>query len=110
LGDLPLITGVWKNNLNQVIIWRMYCADQDDDVPSLLASLPEETYKTSLQSLEFSFDSRNVVIFDSALRGKEAQSESITFEIAPGRYLVTTHIVKPTPRAEFLLHRFYPVA
>src|ERR1700722_7629426 len=32
LGDRPLITGVWKNSLNQVIIWRISYADPDDDV------------------------------------------------------------------------------
>jgi Immunity protein 21 len=109
LGDMPLITGVWRNPLNQMIIWRIYFAEADDDVPSMLASLPEESYGAALESIEFSFDSRNVVIFDSALPGDEAQSESTSFDFAPGKYQVTTHVVKPTPSEELLLHRFRPI-
>jgi immunity protein 21 of polymorphic toxin system len=109
LGEMPLVTGVWKNSLNQIVLWRIFYAEQDDDVPGMLASLPEETFETSLQSIELSFGSRNVVIFDSALPGDEAQAESISFKIAPGKYVVTTHVAKPTPSAELLLHRFYPI-
>jgi hypothetical protein len=110
LGEMPLITGVWKNSLNQVVLWRIYYADQEDDVPRMLTSLPEETHNASLQSIEFSFGSQNVIIFDSAWPGDEAQSDSISFEIAPGNYRVTTHVADPTPRAKLLLHRFYPIA
>jgi hypothetical protein len=39
----------------------------------------------------------------------EAQSKSVSFEITPRRCQVTTHEVKPTPTAELLLHRFYPI-
>ena len=109
LGDRPLITGVWKNSLNQVIIWRISYAEHDDDVPSLLASLDETSFEAPLESIEFSFGSWHVVIFDTSLPGAEAESESVSFDIAPGRYLVTTHEVRPTPRVELLLHRFYPI-
>lgn len=109
LGDRPLITGVWKNPLNQVIIWRVSFADPNDDVPSLLASLTEEAFVAPLEAIEFSFGSRNIVIFDTSLPGDEAAEESASFDIVPGKYLVTTHQVRPTPRAELLLHRFYPV-
>jgi Immunity protein 21 len=109
LGERPLITGVWKNSLNQVVIWRISCADPDDDVPSLLESLGEKSFEAPLESIEFSFGSRNVVIFDSSLPGNEAESESVSFDIAPGRYQVTTHEVQPTPRTELLLHRFYAI-
>jgi hypothetical protein len=109
LGDRPLITGVWKNSLNQVIIWRISYAEPDDDVASLLASLTEKSFETPLESIEFSFDSRNIIIFDTSSPGDEAESEAVSFDIAPGKYLVTTHEVRPTPRAELLLHRFYPI-
>jgi hypothetical protein len=101
-----MITGVWKDPLRRLIIWRISYAEHDDDVPSLLASLTEESFGAPLESIEFSFGSRNVVIFDTSLPGDEAESESVAFEIEPGRYLVTTHVVKPTPSAELLLHRF----
>jgi hypothetical protein len=106
LGDRPLITGVWRNSRSQVIIWRISYAEPDDDVPSLLESLAEKSFEAPLESIEFSFYSRRVVIFDSALPGDEAQSASISFDITPGRYQVTTHEVQPTPTAELLLHRF----
>ena len=106
LGDRPLITGVWKNSFNQVIIWRISYAEEDDDVPTMLASLTEKSFEAPLASIEFSFDSPNVVIFDSACPGDEAQSESVSFDVAPGRYQVTTHVIKPTRRAELVLHRF----
>jgi hypothetical protein len=106
LGDRPLITGVWKDSLNRLIIWRISYADPDDDVPSLLASLDEKSFGKPVESIEFSFGSRDVVIFDTASPGDEAGLESVSFEIDPDRYLVTTHVVKPTPRAELLLHRF----
>jgi len=109
LGDRPLITGVWKNSLGQVIIWRISYAEPDDDVPSLLASLNKKSFRAPLESIEFSFGSRKVVIFDTSLPGDEAEAESVSFEITPGRYQVTTHVVKPTPTAEFLLHRFNPI-
>ena len=109
LGDRPLITGVWKNSRSEVIIWRISYAEEDDDIPSLLGSLTEQSFEAPLESIEFSFDSSNVVIFDSALPGDEAQSESVSFDIAPGRYQVTTHVVQPTPMTELLLHRFYPI-
>src|ERR1700704_1860564 len=110
LGDRPLITGVWKNALNQVIVWRICFADPADDVPRMLASLSEKSFEAPFESIVFSFGSRNIVIFDSALPGDEAQEESVSFEIAPGKYQVTTHLVHPTPRAELMLHRFYPIA
>ena len=109
LGDRPLITGAWKNHLDQIIIWRISYADEDDDVPSLLAALNEKSFGVALESIEFSFGSPNVVIFDSALPGDEAQSESVSFDIVPGRYQVTTHVVQPTPMTELLLHRFYAI-
>jgi immunity protein 21 of polymorphic toxin system len=109
LGDRPLITGVWKNSRSQVMIWRISYAEPDDDVPSLLASLAEKSFETPLESIEFSFYSRSVIIFDSAVPGDEAQSESVSFDIAPGKYQVTTHEVRPTPGAELLLHRFYAI-
>jgi Immunity protein 21 len=106
LGDRPLITGAWKDALNRWIICRICYADPDDDMPRLLAALDEKSFAAPLESTEFSFDSAHVVIFDASLPGDEWESESISFEIAPGRYLVTTHLVKPTPRVELLLHRF----
>jgi hypothetical protein len=109
LGDRPMITGVWKNPLNQVVIWRISYAEEDDDVPSLLASLPERLFEFPVESIEFTFESPNVLIFDSALPGDEGQSESVSFDVAPGRYRVTTHVVRPAPSAEFVLHRFYPI-
>jgi hypothetical protein len=109
LGDRPLITGVWKNSLNQVVIWRVSYAEEDDDVPSLLASLDEKSFEAPLESIGFSFGSRNVVIFDTSLPGDEAESESVSFDIAPGSYQVTTHEVHPTPDSELLLHRFYAI-
>jgi hypothetical protein len=109
LGEMPLITGVWKDAENHVVIWRIYFADPDDNIPSMLASLPEESYGKSVESIEFSFSSPNVVIFDSALAGDEAQEELVSFEIDPGKYQLTTHIVRPTTRVQLLLHRFYPI-
>lgn len=110
LGDMPLITGVWRNFRDQTAIWRIYCADPDDDVPSMLASVPEESYGSALESTEFAFGSRDIMIFDSALPGDEAKSESISFDVAPGRYMVMTHVVRATSRAELLVHRFHPIA
>jgi Immunity protein 21 len=109
LGDRPMMTGVWKNSLNQAVIWRISYAEEDDDVPSLLASLAEASFASPLESIEFAFGSPNVIIFDSALPGDEGQSESVSFDIAPGRYRVTTHVVRPAASAEFVLHRFHPV-
>jgi Immunity protein 21 len=109
LGDRPMMTGVWKNSLDQVVIWRISYAEEDDDVPSLLASLAEASFESPLESIEFAFGSPNVIIFDSALPGGEGQSESVSFDIAPGRYRVTTHVVRPAASAEFVLHRFHLV-
>jgi hypothetical protein len=109
LGERPLITGVWKDPLNRLIIWRISYADPDDDIPSLLASLNEKSFEAPLESIEFSFASRHIVIFDTASPGDEADLESVSFDIAPGRYLVTTHVVRPILRAELLLHRFQAI-
>src|SRR5215472_14919658 len=107
LGDRPLITGVWRNALNQVVIWRVSYAEPDEDVVDLLASLTERAFAAPIESLEFSFGSGDVIIFDTSLPGKESDEESVAFNIRPGRYLVTTHEVRPSPSSEFLLHRFY---
>jgi hypothetical protein len=80
--------------------------EEDDDIPAMLASLAEKSFEGSLETVELSFDSPNVVIFDSFCRSNEAQSESVSFEIAPGRYQVTTHFVKPAPTTELVLPRF----
>jgi hypothetical protein len=109
LGDRPLITGVWKDSLNRVIIWRISYANPDDDVPSLLASLDQKSFGKPEESIEFSFGSRDVVVFDSVWPGDEAGLEFVSFDIDSGRYLVTTHVVRPCPSAELLLHRFHPV-
>ena len=109
LGERPLITGVWNDALNRLIIWRISYAEPDDDVPSLLASLDEKSFEKPVESIEFSFGSRDVVIFDTASPGDEAGLESVSFEIEPRKYLVTTHIVKPAPTAELLLHRFHAI-
>jgi hypothetical protein len=106
LADRPMITGVWKNALGQVIIWRISYAEEEDDIPAMLASLAEKSFEGPLESIEFSFGSPNVVIFDSSCHGNEAQLESVSFDIAPGRYQVTTHEVRPAPTTELILHRF----
>jgi hypothetical protein len=107
LADRPMITGVWKDALGRAIIWRISYAEEGDDIPAMLASLTEKSFASSLESVEFSFGSPDVVIFDSSCPGKEAQPESISFDIAPGKYQVTTHVVKPAPRTELVLHRFH---
>jgi hypothetical protein len=109
LGERPLITGVWKDSLNRVIIWRISYANPDDDIPKLLASLDEKSFGKPEASLEFSFGSRDVVIFDSVWPADEAGLESVSFSIDPGIYLITTHVVRPCTSAELLLHRFHPV-
>ena len=109
LGDRPLITGVWKDSLNRLIIWRISYADPDDDVPSLLADLDEKSFGAPVESVEFAFGSRRAIIFDTSAPGDEVESESVSFEIEPGRYLVTTYVVRPTPSAELLLHRFQAI-
>ncbi|HEY4405989.1 MAG TPA: Imm21 family immunity protein [Xanthobacteraceae bacterium] len=106
LGDRPMITGVWKNALGQVIIWRISYAEEDDDIPAMLASLAEKSFERPVESIEFSFGSPDVVTFDSSCPGDEAQPESVSFDIEPGRYQVTTHEVKPAPSTELVLHRF----
>jgi hypothetical protein len=110
LADRPMITGVWKDASGRAIIWRISFAEEDDDIPAMLASLTEKSFETSLETVEFSFGSPNVVIFDSSCPGNEAQSESVSFDMAPGRYRVTTHEVRPAPNAELVLHRFTSVA
>jgi hypothetical protein len=109
LGDRPLITGVWKNALGQIVIWRISYAEEEDDIPAMLASLAEKSFERPLASIEFSFGSPNVLIFDSVLPGNEAQSNSVSFEVVPGRYQVTTHVVRPAPNTELVLHRFYAI-
>ncbi len=106
LGDRPMITGAWKNALGQVIIWRISYAEEDD-IPAMLASLVEKSFERPWDSIEFSFESPKVLIFDSAYPGNEKELKSVTFEITPGRYQVTTHVVKPAPRTELVLHRFH---
>ena len=105
LGDRPMITGVWKNSLGQAIIWRISYAEEDDDIPAMLASLAEKSFESPLASIEFSFGSPKILIFDSVLPGNEGQLEAVSFEIAPGRYRITTHIIKPALRTELVLHR-----
>ena len=104
LGDMPLETGVWKNVSNQLVIVRVFHIDANADVPSMLASIADDD--RPLESINVSFGSRTLVIFDSALPGSEAKAESIRFDIAPGKYRVTTQLAK-LARAELLLHRFY---
>jgi hypothetical protein len=106
LGGMPMTTGVWKNQLHQVIIWRFFFGEPEDDAPTLVASLTEAAFAAPAETLEFSFDTPNVVIFDSSCPGDEAEAESVSFEIAPGTYPVTTHVVRPVPTAELVLHRF----
>jgi hypothetical protein len=109
LGDMPLITGVWRSALQQLVIWRVFYAEPDDDVPTLLASLPEPAFSAPVESIEFLFKSRNIAIFDSSFPGDESDEESVSFNITPGRYLVTTHDLKPTLKSRFLLHRFHRI-
>jgi hypothetical protein len=109
LGDRPLITGVWKNALSQVIIWRISYAEEDDDIPAMLGSLPEKSFGAPLESIEFTFGSSKVLIFDSAYPGNEKQLEFLSFDVMPGRYQVTTHRIKPAPQTELVLHRFYSI-
>jgi hypothetical protein len=109
LGDRPMITGVWKNALGQVIIWRISYAEEDDDIPAMLASLTEKSFELPRASIEFSFGSPSVLIFDSVLPGNEAHLEFVLFEIAPGSYQVTSHVIKPAPSTELVLHRFYAI-
>jgi hypothetical protein len=47
-----------------------------------------------------------VLIFDSAYPGNEKQLESVSFDVMPGSYQVTTHVIKPAPQTELVLHRF----
>jgi hypothetical protein len=110
LGDRPMITGSWKNRFDQVIIWRVSFADPDDDEQSLLTSLPEEAFSNPVETVEFSFNSQDIIIFDSVWPGNEAKLQFVQFEITSGRYLVSTHVVRPVPTMELVLHRFCPVA
>jgi hypothetical protein len=109
LGDRPLITGVWRDSLDRPIIWRIAYAEPDEDEETLLASLDERVFSVSLETVDFSFDSPRILIFDSAWPGDEIADKSISFEIPPGRYRVTTHLARPTVTSEFILHRFEPI-
>jgi hypothetical protein len=107
LGDMPLETGVWRNISNQPVIVRVFHIDANADVPNILASIADDD--RPLEASKVSFGSRTLVVFDSALSGREAKTESIRFDIVPGKYRVTTHLAK-LARAELLLHRFYHVS
>ena len=78
-----MITGVWKNSLGQVIIWRISYAEEDDDIPAMLASLPEKSFERPWDSVEFSFGSSKVLIFDFVFPGNEGQLESVRSRSLP---------------------------
>lgn len=107
LGDMPLATSFWINSAGYLHLVRAFYMDLDEDVPSLLSQFDENVEK-ELVSVDFDISDDSVMIFDSALYGKNILSENLQLSTTPGKFRILTYEFKPNLSAFFLLHKFQP--
>lgn len=105
LGDQPTPT-TWVPNRRGGTIVRLLAAESDDPSLSWLDEVPRKQFRAEC---EFLVDSHRLVLFDSALAGREVADypgEYLVIELAPGTYSVTSVTYEPDPLTWTVLHRF----
>lgn len=108
LGDMPLMTNVWHSELGETYIARwFYCESDNDDIATLTAAT-SLSFDNPIESIDFTIGSTPMIIFDSACRSDEIGTitDSLSFEMAPGRYRILTKKMDPDKSTSFLLHKF----
>jgi len=105
LGDMPLETSVWSGQNTTII--RLFYADARTDFGDLVEKIGNEVFQNPIESTRYQIASGRMVIFDSALDGRDHGRNLLTFDIESGPYEILTATAKPDNRTSLLLHRFF---
>ncbi|PHV09521.1 hypothetical protein CSQ89_21300 [Chitinimonas sp. BJB300] len=106
LGDEPLETMIWRQTEQPPLIVRVYYADPDVDVIERLGTVQDLDFSDPAESMEVEFNSKDMIVFDSAYPGKDIDNMFLTFELPPGTYTVITKPFQPDDRTSVLIHIF----
>lgn len=107
LGDMPLQTLIWSRGHTLPKIVRVYYADPETNVISVLDAAPGTVFGDPVESIKFAVGSSPLVIFDSAYPFSEVRNIArLEFELPIGLYEVLTLKVDPNPRTSVLVHSF----
>ena len=106
LGDAPNSTAIFNLGDSTVVLVRWLYAETESDVMAHLAKIEEREFNNPNESVEIEWGNDELLLFDSALPGDEADNESLQFRLVPGRYKVDTIEFKPDKNTFLILHRF----
>ena len=106
LGDMPLETLIWSLPDQLPRIVRVFYADPGVDVTKVLESTQELDFTSPIELTEVDIGSVRMVVFDSAIPGKDVGNMYVSFELSPGPYSVFTKRFQPDDRTSVLAHKF----
>lgn len=107
LGDEPLSTAWWPlTDQRGGMLVRWVYAESDEDVVRALRSLSGELFPST--ALSFSVDDGMLVLFDSAMPGREIATATLDIRLSPGRYKIATARYAPDSETSLVLHRVTP--
>lgn len=108
LWGMPLPTNIWRDKSGVTYLARWIYRELDNDVAATLSKATDLPFDDPRESLDFAIASSPMIVFDSACRSDEIGTitDSLTFELAPGRYRILTKEMNPDKNTSFILHKF----
>ena len=105
LNDEPLATTCLTNGLTVFLRW-VYAPDED----AIVKAIQNMAHHFPKQQAGAAFDCQasTYALFDAGTPGQHI-SEKIEVEIAPGSYVVETHVWKPNEDVKLVVHVLRPV-
>ena len=108
LGDSPDATTWWpRSDSSGGILVRWHYAEDEGDVEKYMLVVPDLPTEEAI--VEWTVTDTTIYLFDSAFSGDNVleglSNDYLTFELKPGRYVVSTSIYRPNDLTHFVLHR-----
>ena len=108
-GDMPLETMAWQPIGQPPCILRIYYMDPDANPVDILDGCGTIDLFQPSESMNFSVECGDLIIFDSATPGSLVGDDFVSFEIPPGRYQIHTKRIEPNDRTSMLVHQFIEI-
>ena len=106
LGEAKLDTAFWRSQTGELFIVQISTCEEHVDIGAVLDATRADDFENPRSTTIVSFASPDIVIFNSAASGAEAEGEWISTTVEPGSYRIITQWYERDPRCSLVLHRF----
>jgi hypothetical protein len=104
LNDEPYQTAIYEDELGLMLVRWMYAPDEASVVQSLRAV--RDHLKLPVETVELSVKEATQFLMDAAADGART-NDVLEVKLKPGRFLISTHVYRPTDELALLIHIFH---